>query len=1162
MRFSLAILFCLVVNFLSAGWINLNTGINDHLTGVVFWGNNGLVSGHKGLYYTTTGGSGTSSWTRFNITTNPADAIIYNNTVFTHAMAESGLNGNGTAFACGKDTVNNKAVIMKLNLPAMTYSMVYSGNTGSSLNFMCSYSSYIADTYYAVGDNGLVINFSSTTGTVVATGMTDNFTSISFANNTSFDVGANGVNIIGTRNTSTGALSFTTINTFGYNYKKVIAITPNLGCAVGNGFYKWTVAGQAPFEIPYYDYGPLNARAIISYSTGLYVGTDHGIFKSSNTFSFLEWQPTSLASKINSFWNAYNSANFYACGDNGTLLYTSDGGGLTKPYAGLDGLGGCKGAVTPITGSTGTSTSCEWYVNGTLFNSACGNPTKVFTTAGQYTIQVNVSNGAGSYDTAVKVINIVDTPKIFRPYQLNKTIICRQEPVNITIDSTQLNVQYDLKKYGTGSVSYGMSGVGTGSTITYNTNTLSIAGNYYLQAQSSIAPYCARKFKDTIKIGVEHTKANFHQAKANVTVAEAFTCFQHCTDAQNYLWTFSPGGNPTNGSLPNPTTTFSNLGNTQIKLVCWSNHGCYDSTTTKGPAVYQEPATLDSCWTMVNNGVDPYWSGIYPPDIAKLAPSKSGFLTCGHFNYNSFASRYGDSIVPPLSFGAYIQKTNRNGVAKWMAYSRQTAGRDQFYTVAEDALGNVYAGGILSGPFYDNQGDSTMLAISGTAGYLIKLDSLGKLVWVIKGISPKSISFDKSNNVIVTSSAGVYQIFLNGTLTYTAPTTSPSANYGVLKLSQAGAVIWHAPVYVNYVNQGGLLNAEADRYNNIYVAGILEGNANLYSANTGTFSTVPGTPGDYGGKLFVARFDSIGVLQWAIRSTVVGTSANNSTAPYSMTADEDGNTYISGRNNCYYGGNTQYFENTDGSTTSLSVGGYYLAKVNNAGICKWIQGTQYAYIGTGHEVNEQGNEISVVGQISNNASTPQTSTFTSANNDSIVLTISRADYFIAVYDTLGNLKHITKNGNNGNLVDTYSFSGMFRENDGSYFISRNFRFYIGASNFDNFGTNVVATNGVDGTITKYSGTCGIRYYPNGTVTQLNNLSDNSSLTLYPNPNDGVFTIQSIKASTYEVYDLLGKLVMEGTLQKGKNQITMPNCPSGLYVLKFKQYNSTFKLVKQ
>jgi hypothetical protein len=108
----------------------------------------------------------------------------------------------------------------------------------------------------------------------------------------------------------------------------------------------------------------------------------------------------------------------------------------------------------------------------------------------------------------------------------------------------------------------------------------------------------------------------------------------------------------------------------------------------------------------------------------------------------------------------------------------------------------------------------------------------------------------------------------------------------------------------------------------------------------------------------------------------------------------------------------------------------------------------------------------------------------------------------------------------------------------------------------------VATNGVDGTITKYSGTCGIRYYPNGTVTQLNNLSDNSSLTLYPNPNDGVFTIQSIKASTYEVYDLLGKLVMEGTLQKGKNQITMPNCPSGLYVLKLKQYNSTFKLVKQ
>lgn len=1161
MRFSLAIIFCLLSNLLSAGWNNLNTGINDHLTGVVFWGNNGLVSGHKGLYYTTNGGNGAASWTRFNITTNPADAIIYNNTVFTHAIAENSATGNGTAFVCGRDTVNNKAIIMKLNLPAMTYNMVYSGTVGSSLNFMCNYP-YALNTNYAVGDNGLLINFSSTSGTVIATGFSHHLTSISFANNTAFAIGANGVNITGTRNTGTGALSYTLINTFGFNYKKVWAITTNIGCAVGNGFYKWTVAGQTPYEITYYDQGPLNARAITSYSTGLYVGTDHGIFKSTNTYSFLEWQPASLAYKINGFWNAYNSANFYACGDNGTLIYTTDGGGPTKPYAGLDGLGGCKGAVTPITGASGTSTSCEWYVNGTLLSSTCGNPTNVFPAAGQYTIQLNVSNGAGSYDTAVKVINIVDTPKIFRPYQLNKTIICRQEPVTITIDSTQLNVQYDLKKYGTGGVSYGISGVGNGGTISYNTNTLSVVGNYYLQAQSSIAPYCARKFKDTIKIGVELTKAKFHQASANVTPAEPFSCFEQCTDAQNYFWTFTPGGSPTNSSLPNPTTAFSNLGNTQIKLVCWSNHGCYDSITTKGPAVYQEPATPDSCWTMVNNGIDPSWSGIYPPDIAKLAPSKSGFLTCGHFNYNSNASRYGDSIVPPTSFGAYIQKTNRNGVAKWMAYSRQTSGRDQFYTVAEDALGNVYAGGVLSGPFYDNQGDSTLLAISGSKGYLVKLDSLGKLIWIVRGITPKSISFDKSNNIILTSNVGVYQVYLNNVSTYTAAVTTPVVNYAVIKLSQAGAVLWNAPIYVNSTNLACITNAEADRNNNIYVAGTIQGYANLYSANTSTYSTVPGIPGDNGGKLFVARYDSMGVLQWAIRSIVVGSSTNNTTAPYSMTADEDGNTYISGRNNCNYSGDIQYFENMDGSSTGLAVGGYYVAKVNNAGICKWIQGTKYAYIGTGHEVNEQGNEISVVGQISNNAATPQTSSFTSANNDSIVLTISRADYFIAVYDTLGNLKHITKNGNNGNLVDTYTFSGMFRENDGSYFISRNFRFYIGAANFDNFGTNIVATNGVDGTITKYSGTCGTTSYTNGIVTQLNDLSNQQAVTLYPNPNNGVFTIQINKGDSYEVYDLLGKLVIEGNLQKGNNLINMPNSQNGLYVLKLKQHNTTFKLVKQ
>lgn len=1158
MRFLLLLVLCSFTNLLSAGWNNMNTGINDHLTGVIFWGNNGLVSGHKGLYYTTTGGSGAASWSRFNITTNASDSALYNRTVFSHAMSETGMNGNGLAFVCGRDTVNNKAVIMKVNLPAMSYSIIYTGATGTSLNRMCSYP-YTVDSYYAVGDNGLIISFSSTTATVVTTGFNHNLTSINFGSSTMFAIGANGVQITGTRSSAT-VLTFSFIYTAAYNYVGIAPISPNSGVGVGNGLYKWTLPGQTPYALPNYDFGNLNARSIMGYNSAFYVGTDHGIFKSSNTYSFLEWQPSSLSYEINSFWNAYNSSTFYACGDNGTLLSTTDFGGLPKPYAGLDSFGGCKGASTPVTGETGSSNSCQWYINNVLFNSACYNVTHTFPASGQYTVQLNISNGPGSYDTAIAVINIVDTPKINKPYILSKTIICRQEPITISIDSSQLNVFYNLKKYGTVS-NFGSSGPGNNSTISYSSAPLSIAGNYYIQAQSTMA-LCTRKFKDTIKIGVEHTKAKFHLATLNATQGESVSCFQQCIDAQNYLWTFTPGGNPYNSSSANPYASFSTLGPTQIKLVCWSNNGCYDSTLTNGPAVYQEPATPDSCWTMVNNGVDPYWSGFYPPDISKLSPSKTGFYTCGHFNIESFASRYGDSVVPPYGAGIYVQKTNRNGVAKWIAYSRQTASgayREQVNTVAEDPFGNVYIGGRLSGPFYDNRGDSTLLASPNMDNYLLKLDSLGKLIWVMKGILPNTISFDKSNNLVVTTNSLNYQVYLNGTLTFTSIPTSPACNFALMKISQAGAVLWNAPMYIYYTNGGGITNAQVDRNNNIYLAGTVEHYVNIYSAGSSTYTTVSGVPGNYGGKLFVARYDSTGVLQWTIRSILQGIPSNDDTHPFSMIADEDGNSYITGRNNYLSSGNIQIFENTDGSITSLAAGGYYVAKVNNAGICKWIQGSKYAYIGWGSEINKLGNEISVVGQISNNAATIQTSNFTSANNDSITISISRADYFIAVYDTLGNLQRITKNGNNPNLVDTYSFSGMFRENDGSYFISRNFRFYNGAANFDNFGTNVIGTNGVDGSITKYSGSCGITYYPTGMATLLIKTDASDQLIVYPNPNNGIFTIESDAISTYVIYDLLGKTVNEGTLRRGKNHIILQNNESGIYVLKTQ--NTSFKLIK-
>ena len=198
MRIRILSVFLLISNFIFAGWTNMNTGINDKLTGVVFWGTNGVVSGYKGIYYTTNGGNGPGSWTRFNISGNSADSLVYTHTQFYHAYSDM-VYGSNKVFACGKDTVAGKAVIMLFNLPALTYSIIYTGPVNSSLNRIayCSQNT----SYYAVGNNGLVVNFNATTSSAVISNLSYDLKAINFST-VKFFLVADGVFISGTNNSN------------------------------------------------------------------------------------------------------------------------------------------------------------------------------------------------------------------------------------------------------------------------------------------------------------------------------------------------------------------------------------------------------------------------------------------------------------------------------------------------------------------------------------------------------------------------------------------------------------------------------------------------------------------------------------------------------------------------------------------------------------------------------------------------------------------------------------------------------------------------------------------------------------------------------------------------------------------------------------------------
>ena len=62
------------------------------------------------------------------------------------------------------------------------------------------------------------------------------------------------------------------------------------------------------------------------------------------------------------------------------------------------------------------------------------------------------------------------------------------------------------------------------------------------------------------------------------------------------------------------------------------------------------------------------------------------------------------------------------------------------------------------------------------------------------------------------------------------------------------------------------------------------------------------------------------------------------------------------------------------------------------------------------------------------------------------------------------------------------------------------------------------------------------------------------LKLYPNPNNGTFTIDTKEKSTYQIYDVNGRLVKQGDLKIGQNNV-QTTLQKGVYILKTAQSSS-------
>jgi hypothetical protein len=1150
----------------NAQWENLNTGINDNLTGITFIGNYGFVSGENGVYITTNGGIGASSWSRYTIDPSDSDYQVYENTIFKHCISNDNTGSDpNIVYACGQNTLNNRAVIFRFDLNNMTHDIIYTDWSNNSVLNKLAYDSS-GPHIHAVGNQGLVVRIEGTNTTFMNarsvyddSDIDDDFNTISFRDDYRMYIGSQDK-------------VFYTGNGYNYGsqrfYYSVDLDDVDVKAMDANSYLDTYVVGSDYVRInnntniyPRNNfYGDLNANAMININNLHIVGTDHGILKSSTLKGYLEWQPSSGNNNIKDISKDKNDQNIvYACGDNGVVFKSSNLGGSTIPYLALNGTGKCVNSTVNFDLYSGSSNNCTWEINGTVVNSDCDDFSYYFDTVGTYNVSVTGINGDNEQATVSQTIQIVDLPEIDKTISISDTILCKSESITIDIDNSEQNVQYILKKDDDNST-HGISPVGNGGTIQLVSDELTETGLYYLSAKH-VQANCQRSFTNQFEIIVEQTEARFVSSLINAEVDETVHFTDLSIDADNFSWDFSNNSTPGNSSIQTPDVSFNDLGLTTVDLTVWSDDGCYDNITTDGPNIVSNES-IEDCWTIVQNGVDIYngqynWGdfpGFWDPEILDLKPTTDGFLSCGYYNDLVVDSKYGVNFNGLQNkLGSYLAKHNKDGLLKWVVHTENSS-RDLIYNIAQDSNNDIYICGFSDdGMFYDNFGNSVELGVNGR-GFILKLTSKGELIWHINSsFFPKRLDVDENDNLLVTGDLNSYGngMYLNGE-NYTALADVNSGGFQdvnnfVLKLNALGGLLWYTGINTTGPNGDFLEAIGHDANNNIYVTGYASNTVDIYSASSGSYNTLS-YPG-YSPKLFLVKYNENGQVIWNINSYVNDAPYHSGVKPYSMVVDDDGNCYISGKNDCSNASQAQFFSNTNGTLTSNSVGGFFISKVNTNGVCEWIQGAAHSYYGYGYKVIKSNNEIICVASVSNNSNMLQDVNVLSSDGNNIYMQLFPSDYFLTVYNASGKLKRVVANGvNNDPVFYNKRISGFFKDDiTNSYYLSRNIGFFTGGTltEFQNFGHTIYASdlNEQDGVITKFNESCGL------VTLSSNEYEYTTGLEIFPNPTSEILNINAqTPISKVSLYDLNGRLLKEEQINGNlmQHQLDVQNLSNGIY----------------
>lgn len=309
----------------------------------------------------------------------------------------------------------------------------------------------------------------------------------------------------------------------------------------------------------------------------------------------------------------------------------------------------------------------------------------------------------------------------------------------------------------------------------------------------------------------------------------------------------------------------------------------------------------------------------------------------------------------------FIAMYNTNGVLQW---ARRAGGAlaDQGSGISLDNSGNI----IVTGEFRDSAsfGATTLVSGGNTDAFISKLTASGTFTWTEHGTGTGAI---RGTDVSCDNSGNLYAIGqFSGIITFDA--THPNTMFNVIylvKFNSSGQEQWFRIIGAASSNIAHSIVSDAN--GNAHLTGDFTGTLTFF----GTTNTTLG--GTYSERVFVAKYNNSGTLQWASSS-----SSDSEVSSQTIALDDSGNVYLAGHFEC----RMDEYSDDFGEAIFNSVGynDIFVSKFNSSGTRQYsrhIGGPDEDY-GYGVAANDNGN-IHIAGSFETQLNFPTTGNFLSGN---------------------------------------------------------------------------------------------------------------------------------------------------------------------------------------